>query len=74
MADGVHENNEEEWPEKGSLRYPGCYVGAVGGEAIKNHSLTSAREIVSKTTSGGGPVMPMLRSDLRSSSCGTGEE
>lgn len=48
MADGVHENNEEEWPEKGSLRYSGCYVGAVGGEAIKNHSLTSAREIVSK--------------------------
>ena len=35
-------------PENGSLRNSGCYVGAVGGEVIKNHSLTSAREIVSK--------------------------
>ena len=48
MADGVHEKDEEEWPENGSLRNSRCCVRAVGGEAIKNHMLMSAREIVSK--------------------------
>ena len=39
MLDGVHENDEEKWPENGSLRNSRCYmyVGAVRGEAVKNH-------------------------------------
>ena len=61
MADGVHKYDEEKWPENRSLRNSRSYMGAVGGEAIKNQSLTPAREVVGKPPQEGTSYADVLK-------------
>ena len=53
--------DEEKWPENRSLRNSRSYAGAVGGEAIKNHSLTPAREVVGKPPQEGTSYANVLK-------------
>ena len=48
MTDGVHKNNEKQWPQDGALRYSRGYTEVIRGETVKYNLLTSDSEVICK--------------------------